>query len=198
MAHTARSTDPLLIDLPAQVLTQRLLLRFPRSGDGPMLNAALVESIDELQPWMVWARTVPPLAESEAYCRRMVAKVALREDLPMFIFERAADGGEGRLVGATGLHRIDWDVPRFEVGYWRRTGCGGQGFIAEAVGGLVAMAFESLGARRVEIRCDDNNAASRRVAERNGFTLEGILRNDSLTPAGEIRSTCVYARLAGD
>jgi ribosomal-protein-serine acetyltransferase len=63
---------------------------------------------------------------------------------------------------------------------------------------LVAMAFESLGARRVEIRCDDNNAASRRVAERNAFTLEGILRNDSLTPAGEIRSTCVYARLAGD
>jgi ribosomal-protein-serine acetyltransferase len=190
-------TDPLLIDLPEQVLTQRLLMRFPRPGDGPVLNAALVESIDELKPWMVWIQAVPPLAESEAYCRRMVAKVALRADLPLFIFERGADGGEGRLVGATGLHRIDWDVPRFEVGYWRRSGRGGQGFIAEAVGGLVAMAFESLSARRVEIRCDDNNAASRRVAERNGFTLEGILRNESLTPTGEIRSTCVYARLSG-
>jgi ribosomal-protein-serine acetyltransferase len=190
-------TDPLLIDLPEQVLTQRLLMRFPRPGDGPVLNAALVESIDELKPWMVWIQAVPPLAESEAYCRRMVAKVALREDLPLFIFERGADRGEGRLVGATGLHRIDWDVPRFEAGYWRRSGCGGQGFIAEAVGGLVAMAFESLAARRVEIRCDANNAASRRVAERNGFTLEGILRNESLTPAGEIRSTCVYAKLSG-
>jgi ribosomal-protein-serine acetyltransferase len=188
-------TDPLLIDLPEQIVTARLLMRFPRPGDGPVLNAALVESIDELKPWMVWIQAVPPPAESEAYCRRMVAKVALREDLPMFIFERAGHGGEGRFVGATGLHRIDWDVPRFEVGYWRRSGCGGQGFIAEAVSGLVAMAFESLAARRVEIRCDDINAASRRVAERNGFTLEGILRNDSLTPAGEIRSTCVYARL---
>lgn len=189
--------DPLLIDLPQQVLTPRLLMRFPRPGDGPVLNAALVESIDELKPWMAWLQTVPPPAESEAYCRRMVAKVALREDLPLFIFERAADGGEGRLVGATGLHRIDWDVPRFEVGYWRRTGCGGHGFIAEAVAGLVAMTFESLSARRVEIRCDDTNTASRRVAEHNGFTLEGILRNDGLTPAGEIRSTCVYARLSG-
>ncbi len=189
-------TDPLLIDVPEVITTDRLLIRCPQPGEGPMLNEAIHESIDALKPWMPWAQVAPPLDESEAYCRRMQAKFRLREDLPMFIFERAGEAA-GRFVGSTGLHRIDWQVPRFEVGYWARTGCTGKGYIAEAVRALAAMAFDKLGARRMELRCDDTNQPSRRVAELAGFTLEGVLRDDSLTPAGIVRSTCVFARLRG-
>ena len=49
----------------------------------------------------------------------------------------------------------------------------------------------------VEIRTDDANSASWKVAERAGFTLEALLRGDSLTPLGEVRSTRVYARVRG-
>ncbi len=196
-----KTVDPLLIDVPELLHTERLVLRCPRPGDGPVLNAAICASIDALKPWMPWAQTEPPLEESEAYCRRMQAKYRLREDLPLFIFERAADrsgdGAEGLFVGATGLHRIDWQVPRVEVGYWIRTGFGGRGYITEAVHALTAMAFDTLAARRVELRCDESNLASRRVAERAGFTLEGLLRHDSLTPAGEVRSTCVFSKVRG-
>ena len=62
---------------------------------------------------------------------------------------------------------------------------------------LARLAFDTLDARRVEIRMDDNNAASWRVAERAGFTLEALLRFDSATPAGEPRSTRIYARVRG-
>jgi hypothetical protein len=48
---------------------------------------------------------------------------------------------------------------------------------------LARLAFDTLDARRVEIRMDDNNASSWRVAERAGFTLEALLRFDSATPA---------------
>jgi RimJ/RimL family protein N-acetyltransferase len=44
---------------------------------------------------------------------------------------------------------------------------------------------------------DANNLASRRVAERAGFTFEGVLRQDNVTPAGEQRDTCVYSRVRG-
>ena len=39
-------------------------------------------------------------------------------------------------------------------------------------------------------------AIRRAVAERCGFELEGILRNDGLSPQGELRSTCIYARIS--
>ena len=115
----------------------------------------------------------------------------------MLLFVRGADGSEGELVGGTGLHRIDWTLRKFEIGYWRKSGCAGRGFVTEAVRALSRMAFDALAARRVEIRMDDRNAASWRVAERAGFTLEALLRFDSATPAGEPRSTRVYARVRG-
>ena len=121
----------------------------------------------------------------------------LREDLMMLVFARGANDAEGELVGGTGLHRIDWTVRKFEIGYWRKTGCEGRGFMTEAVRAMARMAFDALGARRVEIRMDDRNVASWRLAERAGFTLEALLRFDSLTPAGEPRSTRIYARVRG-
>ena len=124
------------------------------------------------------------------------AAFLLREDLTWLMFERTPEG-EGLFVGGTGLHRIDWAVRRFEIGYWVRTGFEGQGLVAEAVRALTRLAFDRLGAARVEIRMDSTNLASRRVAERCGYTLEGVLRQDSLTPAGARRDTCVYARVRG-
>jgi len=146
---------------------------------------------------MPWAVTLPSVDESEAHCRRAHAKFLLREDLAMFVFARNADDAEGELVGATGLHRIDWTLRSFEIGYWRKTGCEGRGFMTEAVRAMARMAFDALDARRVEIRMDDRNVASWQLAERAGFTLEALLRFDSLTPAGEPRSTRIYARVRG-
>ena len=62
---------------------------------------------------------------------------------------------------------------------------------------LTRFAFDRLEARRVEIRMDAGNERSWRVAERVGFRLEGVLRGNSLTPAGELRDTRVYARVRG-
>ena len=189
--------DPLLIDVPERLATERLVVRVPRAGDGTAVNAAVCVSHAELAPWMPWAATLPSVDESEAYCRRAHAKFLLREDLAMFVFAGGADDREGELVGATGLHRIDWPLRSFEIGYWRRTGCEGRGFMTEAVRAMARMAFDALDARRVEIRMDDRNVASWQLAERAGFTLEALLRFDSLTPAGEPRSTRIYARVRG-
>ena len=189
--------DPLLLDIPERIATERLVVRVPRPGDGVVVNDAVRASHAELAPWMPWAVTLPSVEESEAHCRRQQAKFLLREDFAMLVFARAADGGEGELVGGTGLHRIDWTVRKFEIGYWRKTGCDGRGFMTEAVRAMARMAFDALGARRVEIRMDDRNVASWKLAERAGFTLEALLRFDSLTPAGEPRSTRVYARVRG-
>jgi RimJ/RimL family protein N-acetyltransferase len=189
--------DPLLIEVPERIETERLVLRPPRRGDGAMLNDAIGVSLTELGPWLPWAGAMPSVDDSEAHCRRQQAKFILREDFVFLIFARGADGSEGEFLGGTGLHRIDWTLRRFEIGYWRKTGCEGRGVVTETVHAMARLAFDTLGARRVEIRMDDANVRSWKVAERAGFTLEALLRFDSLTPGGEPRSTRVYARVRG-
>ena len=189
--------DPLLLDVPDRLETARLVLRCPRPGDGPAVNAAVCATLDGLRPWMPWARAAPSLDESESYCRRQQARFLLREELVMLIYERGAEGAAGPVLGATGFHNIDWAVRCFEVGYWRRTGLEGHGIVSEAVVALTRMAFGRLEARRLEIRMDDDNARSRRLAERTGFTFEGLLRSNALKPDGRPRGTCVYARVRG-
>ena len=189
--------DPLLIEVPERIETERLILRCPQPGDGAVVNAAVCESLDALRPFMPWAQTAPSLDESELVCRRAQARVRLRADRVLSMFERAADGSEGRYIGGSGLHRILWNVRRFEIGYWCRSSCTGQGFVSEAVRALNRVAFDQLGARRIEVRMDSGNERSRWVAERTGFTFEGVLRGDSLNPQGEVRDTCIYARVLG-
>ncbi len=183
--------------VPGCITTPRLIVRSARANDAPAVNAAVIESLDALRPYMPWAQTAPTLVQSEGECRRMQAKFLLREDLPMMMFERLADGREGEYIGGTGLHRIDWQVRRFEVGYWCRSSRVGQGYVTEAVRALNRVAFDQLGARRIELRMDSRNERSRRVAEQAGFAFEGVLRGDSLTPQGDMRDTCVYARVLG-
>ena len=185
--------EPLLEFVPELIPTPRLIIRTARASDAAAVNAAVAESLDALRPYMPWAQTAPSLAQTEGECRRMQAKFLLREDLPMLMFERDAEGAEAGYIGGTGLHRIDWAVRRFEVGYWCRSSRVGRGFVGEAVEAITRAAFEQLRARRVEVRMDDDNERSWRVAERAGFVLEGVLRSDSLTPTGEPRDTRVYA-----
>jgi RimJ/RimL family protein N-acetyltransferase len=186
--------DPLLIDVPQVLHTERLLLRPFRSGDGTALHEALVESITDLrrQLWFLpWVAEEPTPASAELRCRRAAAAFMARSDLPYLAFDRRS----GRLVGSVGLHRTDWQLPKTEVGYWVRSSEAGKGYVSEGVNALVAWAFEGLGAVRVELVTDESNSASRRVAERCGFALEGVLRHTMRAPDGGLRNGCIYARL---
>ncbi len=187
-------SKPLLLDLPAALQSERLELRPPRAGDGPMLCAAVTESLVELRRFVAsvpWAAAEPSVEASETYCRQAQANFLTRSDLPFLLIERAT----GELVGCAGLHRPVWATPQLEVGYWCRSSHSGRGFISEAVRTLTTLAFETLGVVRLELLCDADNPASRRVAERCGFELEGILRHERRAPNGELRNTCVYARI---
>jgi RimJ/RimL family protein N-acetyltransferase len=187
--------DPLLLELPGHIDTRRLHLRVPRAGDGAALYAAIVESLPELRRFLAslpWVAAEPSPEVSEAWCRNAAANFLARRDLPFLMFEREG----GALVGATGLHRTVWETPRTEIGYWCRTTRAGRGYVSEAVAAVARYAHENLRAVRIEIVTDEANLASRRVAERCGFELEGVLRHERRAPDGSLRNTCIYARLA--
>ncbi|MFO1305929.1 MAG: GNAT family N-acetyltransferase [Burkholderiales bacterium] len=186
--------DPILVDLPSSLETPRLFLRHPRSGDGASLHEALAESLPELRRFLAslpWVAVEQTRDSAEAYCRNAEANFLARKDLPFLVFEKAS----GALVASAGLHRTNWETPKTEVGYWCRTSATGRGFVTEAVSALAEYAFRHIGAVRVEIVTDEQNMASRRVAERAGFALEGVLRNERRAPDSSLRNTCIYAKL---
>lgn len=187
-------SDPVLLDLPATVETPRLLLRPPRAGDGHALLEAITESLPELRRFLAslpWVAAEQTYQSAEAFCRTAQANFLARKDLPFLMFDKAT----GQLLGATGLHRTVWETPKTEVGYWCRTTQCGHGFVTEAVSALVSYAFEHLHAVRVELITDEQNAPSRRVAQRCQFVLEGTLHNERRAPDRSLRNTCIYARL---
>lgn len=186
--------NPILLDFPDSFDTERLTVRAPRPGDGPKVVEAIEESLDELRPWMLWAAKVETLEESEARLRRAAAKWLTREDLLMHLYLKGAD----TFVGSSGLHGIDWDTGKCEVGYWLRTKFTGQGYITEAVNGITRFAFAHLKANRVEIRCDAKNVRSAAVARRCGFLLEGILRHEDRRVDGHLSDTLVFSKISLD
>lgn len=183
--------NPLLIDIPIPITTPRLLLRPPQPGDGASVNAAIIESFAELNKWLSWADHKPTVEETEMEMRKAAARFILREDLPMLIFDRNTH----EFLGGTGLHRMNWQVPKFEIGYWVRTSQAGNGIITESTNALAQYAFRQLKAARVEIKVDETNTASRRIAEKLHFKQEGILINEGLQANSSLlRNTVIYAR----
>ena len=185
---------PILKDFPESFETERLLIRCPMPGDGAKYYAAIVESVQELKPWMPWARQELSVEVQEENIRRARVAFLNRSDLRLLLFLK----GTETLVGSSGLHRIDWSVPKFEIGYWIRTGFTMQGYATEAVRGIVAFAFEDLSAKRVEIRCASENRPSARVAERAGFRLEGELRSAEVDAQGNPRNVLVFSMIRED
>lgn len=184
--------NPLLLDIPEEIESERLLLRVPRAGDGALVNASVRESFEQLKRWMPWAQEIPTVEDSEEFARRGRIKFMAREELPLLIFLRETSTH----IGNMGLHDIDWKVPAFEIGYWLHSAHNGKGYMTEAVGAITGFAFKTLNAARVQIRMDDQNQRSYRVAERAGFQLECVRRCDARDVAGALRDTRVYVKTA--
>ena len=184
--------EPVLIDLPMPILTSRLLIRPKQVGDGTITSAAVAETWDELHKWMRWAENPDAFtAESmEIRNRHVMASFILRESIELIGIEAVT----GTAVIWCGLHDIDWQGRQCDTGYWVRKSAHRRGFATEATNALVRYAFGALGMRRVGLTHSGGNEASRRIAEKLGFSLEGIQRGANVLPGGKHADRHCYAR----
>lgn len=186
--------NPILLDVPREILGERVILRAFAEADAPAIWEAVDASRDHLKPWMPWVNDHGSPAFSREYARRMEAKWILREDLPMGIWRRE----DGRLLGSTGLHRIDWSIPAMETGYWIRPDAEGKGYVTEAVRLITTLAFDCLRAERVTIMCGARNLRSAAVPRRVGFIHEATLRCERRNTNGELRDSELFALTRSD
>lgn len=194
----ARAAERKAAPIPETIETARLIMRRGMRADLDATHVVASESAATLSPWMPWAHPTVTLDGIRGYYDKVEKEWADRVLLDFQVSERDT----GRLVGKVGLHHIDWMLPRFEIGYWLRPSATGKGYAVEAVNGLVAYAEAHLKPVRIEIRMATENTASRRVAERAGFTFEGVMRNGTWAPpldddAPRVRDACLFAKVFG-
>ena len=187
-------SDPILVEVPTEWRGPRVLLRPFAETDAAAVWHAIEESRALLTPWMPWTPGQRSEADSLRYIRQCISHWAVRDDLALGIFDAAS----GNFIGGTGLHRIDWRIRRFEIGYWIRASQEGQGLVTESVQVLTRAAFRDLAAARVEIRMDVRNTRSRNVPQRLGFVHEGCLRQALPDVHGEPRDIDVFSLVRDD
>lgn len=174
------------------IRTPRLLIRPKQVGDGTSTAAAVAETWDELHKWMRWAENREAFtAESmEIRNRHVMASFILRESIELIGLEAAT----GEAVIWCGFHDIDWQGRQCDTGYWVRKSAQSRGFATETANALVRYAFGVLGMRRIGLTHSRGNEASRRIAEKLGFSLEGVQRDANILPGGKTADRCCYAR----
>ncbi len=171
-----------------------MIVRPYRESDAPALQEAVAESRDHLRPWMPFADQHQSVEESRDWIIHQIARWLTREGMIVGMWDAATQ----RYLGGTGLHVHDWEIGYFEIGYWIRASAEGHGYVTEAVRLLTDYAFDALNASRVEIRCDEQNVRSAAIPRRLGYVEEGLLRNDTTTPEGELRNTLVFSLIPGE
>lgn len=186
--------DPILIDFPEQIQSERLILHAPKPGEGEEVNEAIRVSQKDLEPWLDFARDVPSIDDTEISIRKARSKFLLRQGLRFHIYHRET----GDFLGVVGLNHIKWSIPKCEVYYWMDSRAGGRGYMTEAVEAVTDFAMNNLEMNRVEIRAAMKNMASRKIAEKLGYTLEGILKNEDKHADGHLMNMCVYAKIPED
>ena len=91
-----------------------------------------------------------------------------------------------RLVACLWTKHTDWIAKVAEVSYAVAPAARGYGVAAEAVDALAIALLLEHGFQRVELRIAPGNVAARRVAEKAGFTYEGLLRNAGYLDSGRV------------
>jgi RimJ/RimL family protein N-acetyltransferase len=177
------------LDAPSRIETDRCILRCPTLEDVPTIYMSTSRFLESLKPWVSWAYRPYTLEIAEDRVREGMAQFITRVAYGYHVFEE--DNREHPGVGL--LYNIDWDVPKFELGYHVWPPRRGMGYATEIVNALTRMATTTLGANRIEMRIDTLNGASLRVAEKAGFHLEGTLVNERRLGDGTLRATHIFS-----
>ncbi len=141
-----------------------------RLSDASALAGLVADNIGHLRTFMPKVTSLDTLAATEQYLLFAEEARSIGEIFEWHIFSNE------HLCGAIRLNHIELENRKASVGYFLGEKFQGSGVATASVRAVLHFAFERLGFNRIELRCASDNVASQRVAERLGFSWEGMLR----------------------
>ncbi|HSH31579.1 MAG TPA: GNAT family protein [Candidatus Saccharimonadales bacterium] len=160
----------------------------PRHGE--QLFRLINANREHLREWLPWVDSTRTVVDSASFIKDCLQKFAAGSDVGVGMWY------QGELVGHMSLMHIR-PKHKAEIGYWLSSEYEGRGVMSRAAAALIEYGFDELGLERIEILCRSTNARSQAVAQRLGFTLEGVQRHGEYHD-GTYYDFEVYSLLAAD
>ena len=167
-----------------------LVLRPPEERDAEAIGAACADP--EISRWL-------PLLPQPYTVERAREFVAWAGDQNAAGHQQLVivDASGGGLLGSIGL-KVEARMGYGLIGYWVAADARGRGVATAALRLLAGWALGEGGLGRVELYTDPDNLASQRVAEKAGFSREGVLRSHSPQRDGSRRDSVLFSLLPGE
>lgn len=163
------------LPIPTELRTERLLLRRYQITDAFDFLQLLLKNKDRLSlafPGRV--AITQKLENAEYFIRQMRGDWQLKKVYEFGIWLRNTE----QYIGDIALKNIEKRVPKGEIGYYLDATAEGQGLASEALRAVTIFGFDNLILNKLFIKMPTQNQRSYSLAERCGFTREGLLRQD--------------------
>ncbi len=131
------------------------------------------------------------LEDTIVYCKIIQKRINDRSYFPFMITDLRTNA----FVGLFDVKNIDWNVPKAELGSFIDSKYEGQGITSKSSNLMVDYLVEEYKFIKLLCRANSRNKGSIAVILKNGFQLEGTIRNDYRTTKGEIVDLNYYGRV---
>ena len=187
--------SPLLLDIPNEFQSKRLLMRCCLPGDGTHVHEAESETYDQLKQWFgPWAKEPCTKDQTEERVRQSQFKFIDRSELVFNCYMKE----DGKLAARAWFSRIEWALPKAMFGMWVRSSLQRKGLGFEPALAFTLFGLEQVGFQRIELYIDPRNDASLKLFEKVGYAREGKIRNYSFDNHGVMRDYFIYSVIPAD
>ncbi len=149
---------------------KEILLRPLREEESSSLFELVDANREHLKEFMGWLDYSTTPADSLVFIRGEQEKLERLQTITLGIYFL------DQLVGVLSLYHIDPLNQYASIGYWIGKAHQGEGIVSKSTHTLIQYAFKELQLHRIEIRCALHNHRSQKIAEKLGFSKEGILK----------------------
>jgi RimJ/RimL family protein N-acetyltransferase len=130
--------------------------------------------------------------DTQAFVTEIIQKAETRLYFPYLLVDTVSN----ELLGFFDLKNIDWNTGKAEIGFYMDEAQAGKGIATKALNCLVHYGFSFFKFQKMFLRTHPENLPARKMAEKCGFEIEGIIRHNYKTTSGKLVDLVYYGKLA--
>jgi RimJ/RimL family protein N-acetyltransferase len=129
--------------------------------------------------------------ETKIFLTELSAKREAKQYFPFVLVDNLTN----EFAAFIDLKNLDWTIPKAEIGCYTDGKYAGKGLTTTAMRLFVDYCFDNFKLKKIFLRTHHTNKPAQTLAEKCGFEIEGNIRMDYKTTAGEIVDLIYYGRL---